>query len=212
MRTRQIDAVIDNMDKKYTYANHKGRYQRAMRNGFYFEALMIDYALMEDRLRSFIYHAGIIQSRTLNKIDCSKKNKRYLKAIYRLWITNENANLPQIGSIMGKVNLIRAITEWTSTTTEIPDDNRYLLALKSQCESVDIDALLNDLKRVEDWCNYRNEVVHALMNKNINSLNKELYEKVTEGMEIANSLDTYVRDMKKGNKVRRAANLEIEKD
>lgn len=78
MNERKIGVVIDNMDKCYTYAQHKGRYSQAMKYEFYFEALMIDYALMEDSLKSFLYHAGIFASRTSHKIDCSKPNKALL--------------------------------------------------------------------------------------------------------------------------------------
>ena len=81
MNERKIGVVIDNMDKCYTYAQHKGRYSQAMKYEFYFEALMIDYALMEDRLKSFLYHAGVLQLRTSFKIDCSKPNKKVLKQI-----------------------------------------------------------------------------------------------------------------------------------
>lgn len=70
--------------------------------------------------------------------------------------------------------------------------------------------MLNTLKMIEDWCKYRNEVVHALMNKNIDSLRSELCDKAIEGMELANRLDTYVRDMKKGNKVRKSASIRVE--
>lgn len=49
------------------------------------------------------------------------------------------------------------------------------------------------------------------MNKNIDSLNDELCDKAIEGMQIAKKLDTYVRDMKKGNKVRKSANMHIDK-
>ena len=49
------------------------------------------------------------------------------------------------------------------------------------------------------------------MNKNIDSLNVELCDKAIEGMQIANTLDTYVRDMKKVNKVRKSANMLIDK-
>ena len=49
------------------------------------------------------------------------------------------------------------------------------------------------------------------MNKNVDSLNVELCDKAIEGMKIANKLDTYVRDMKKGNKVRKSANMQIDK-
>lgn len=211
MDERKIGAVTNNMDKCYTYAQHKGRYSQAMKYEFYFEALMIDYALMEDRLKSFLYHAGILQSRTSYKIDCCKSNKVLLKQVYCNYINRPDANLPNIQNISGKINIIRAILEWVSYTEQNPDDNRYLRALKNQCESVDIGDMLDTLKMIEAWCKYRNEVVHALMNKNVDSLSSELCDKAIEGMQLANRLDTYVRDMKKGNKVRKSAKMHIEK-
>ena len=211
MGKRKIGVVNDNMDKRYTYAEHKGRYNRAMKYEFYFEALLIDYALMEDRLKSFLYHAGVIQARTSFKIDCNKPNKKALKWIYCNYRKKDDVNLPQIKNISGKMDIIRAIFEWTSTATEIPDNNRYLKVLKNQCESVDIGEMLDTLDQIKDWCDYRNEIVHALMNKNIDSLNVELCDKAIEGMLIANRLDTYVRDMKKGNKVRISANMHVDK-
>ena len=170
MDERKIGAVTNNMDKCYTYAQHKGRYSQAMKYEFYFEALMIDYALMEDRLKSFLYHAGILQSRTSYKIDCCKSNKVLLKQVYCNYINRPDANLPNIQNISGKINIIRAILEWVSYTEQNPDDNRYLRALKNQCESVDIGDMLDTLKMIEAWCKYRNEVVHALMNKNVDNL------------------------------------------
>ena len=211
MGERKIGAVTDNMDKCYTYAQHKGRYSQAMKYEFYFEALMIDYALMEDRLKSFLYHAGILQSRTSYKIDCCKSNKVLLKQVYCNYINRPDANLPNIQNISGKIKIIRAILEWVSYTEQNPDDNRYLRALKNQCESVDIGDMLDTLKTIEAWCKYRNEVVHALMNKNVNSLRSELCHNAIEGMQLANRLDTYVRDIKKGNKVSKSANMHIER-
>ncbi|MBE6751637.1 MAG: hypothetical protein E7556_03825 [Ruminococcaceae bacterium] len=211
MNERKICPVIDNMDKRYTYAQHKGRYSQAMKYEFYFEALMIDYALMEDRLKSFLYHAGVLNSRTSHKIDCSKPNKALLKQIYCKYRNKTDVNLPKIQNISGKIDIIRAVLEWVSNTEQNPNDSRYLRTLKNQCESVDIGDMLNTLKMIEDWCKYRNEVVHALMNKNIDSLRSVLCDKAIEGMELANRLDTYVRDMKKGNKVRKSANMCIEK-
>ena len=65
---RMIKPVIDNADKQRTYREHKARYKKAMENEFYFEALLIDYALMEDRLRSMIYHMGFLRDRSCFKI------------------------------------------------------------------------------------------------------------------------------------------------
>lgn len=55
MSKRMIKPVESNTDKAFTYRQMKGRYIKAISEQFYFETLMIDYAMIEDRLRSFIY-------------------------------------------------------------------------------------------------------------------------------------------------------------
>lgn len=64
MAERKIAPVKDNLDKQRTYAKQKGRYKSAMSNEFYLEAIMIDYALLEDRFRSMLYHMGFLSNRT----------------------------------------------------------------------------------------------------------------------------------------------------
>ena len=61
--SRRITPVTDNKDKKLTYSHNLKRYNKAMRDGFYFEAILISYAMMEDRLRSFLYHMGLSRTR-----------------------------------------------------------------------------------------------------------------------------------------------------
>lgn len=58
MNERLIKPAENNIEKAYTYRQMKDRYNKAMSEKFYFEAMMIDYAMIEDRLRSSIYHIG----------------------------------------------------------------------------------------------------------------------------------------------------------
>ena len=68
MSGRLIDPVNDNKDKENTYRTNLRRYNKAMKEGFYFEAMLIDYAMMEDRLRSFLYHIGLLKYTGFYKI------------------------------------------------------------------------------------------------------------------------------------------------
>lgn len=90
-------------------------------------------------------------------------------------------------------------------------DNKHLVLLKSRFEELDIDAFLCTIKEIEEWCSYRNEIVHALMNKNLESIESELKEKAEVGMRLANNIDSQERMIKKGNKIRKGINLVIEK-
>ena len=80
MSERLVTPVSNNLEKYYTYREYISKYNRAMRGEFYFEALLIDYAMLEDRLRSMLYYMGALQTRDSIKINC-KKTQGLLKKI-----------------------------------------------------------------------------------------------------------------------------------
>ena len=58
----QIKPISTNTEKQNTYRVMKGRLSVAIREKFYFEAMLIEYALMEDRLRSFLLYMGVMET------------------------------------------------------------------------------------------------------------------------------------------------------
>ena len=72
MSERLVTPVSNNLEKYYTYREYISKYNRAMRGEFYFEALLIDYAMLEDRLRSMLYYMGALQTRDSIKINCKE--------------------------------------------------------------------------------------------------------------------------------------------
>ncbi len=51
--------MITNEEKYLAYAGLKTRLKKAMASGFWLEACMIEYAIIEDRTASILLHAGI---------------------------------------------------------------------------------------------------------------------------------------------------------
>lgn len=204
---RKIKPVIDNFDKQRTYRMHKGRYKRAMENEFFFEALLIDYALMEDRLRSMIYHMGFLKNRTCYQI-WKQKNVCLREIVAKYKNKKEDCRL-SIKNISGKMKIVRCVLKWAAYAEEDCRNDRHLSALKSQCERLDIVGLLDALDELHEWCDYRNEVIHALMNKNLESLSEELKEHAEKGMRLADILDKQERIIKKGDRIRKSANLQM---
>lgn len=51
--------VEKNYAKQETYANMKANLSRALKAGFYYEAIFIEYAIIEDRCSSLLNHAGV---------------------------------------------------------------------------------------------------------------------------------------------------------
>ena len=204
---RQIKPVKDNTDKQRTYREHKGRYKRAMENEFYFEALLIDYALLEDRLRAIIYHMGFLKDRTAFRI--WKKKHACLQEIISLYQDTTDSCQISIRDISGKIKIIRNILLWAANSEDNYQQDRHLSTLKSRCQELDVDTLLLSLNQLHEWCAYRNEVIHGLMNKNLESLSGGLKSKVEEGMLLASFFDNQEKHLKKGNKIRKSANLQM---
>lgn len=208
--TRQIKPVNDNIEKQRAYAVNIRRYNKAMKEGFYFEALLIDYAMIEDRLRSFIYHIGGLKTRESYSIGKGSARKRLTEIVSEYKEDRDSTSLG-ISSLSGKMKIIRATLIWSTEITGTPSD-RYLRALKSQYEGqLDIGGLLDVLQGIRNWCNYRNEIIHALMNKSVDSVNEKIVEQAVKGMELARYLDNQVKYLKKGNQIRRSLGLNSEK-
>ena len=98
---------------------------------------------------------------------------------------------------------------WSTEVIGVDKRQKCLWTLKNQCEGLDIGGLLEQMDRMEDWCEYRNEIIHALMNKNVLSVNRELKERAVEGMEIARFFDNQLKLFKQGNRVRKSIQLPV---
>lgn len=203
MEQRQIKPVENNGEKQLTYAKQLGRYKLAMRNEFYFEAMMIVYAMLEDRLLSFLYYAGALANR--NDIKISKKTKACLVDIVAQHEQNENKVTIGTKNITGKMKIVKAMLTWASESEKA--EEKYLVLLKALLEGIDIGGMLDTLELLEPWLKYRNEIIHASMNKNIDSLYEQLGAKVEEGMGYARFIDEQVRILKRDNRVRKKMDM-----
>ena len=207
---RLITPVANNLEKYYTYREYISRYNRAMKEAFYFEALLIDYAILEDRLRSFLYHMGALKNRKSTSIDCQKTRGLLKQIVNDYSEKNESKNLG-ISSITGKMRVVRCVAMWASTVSQISLDNKYGIVLKCRMEDIDIDRLLGTLTEIHEWCQYRNEIIHCLLNKNTDSVSSNIVEQAAKGFFLARELDVQIREFKRGNIIRKKLNLPTER-
>ena len=201
MVDRLIQPVADNIDKQRTYRDMLGRHNLAMKYGFFLEAILIDYAMMEDRLRSLIFYIGGLQNR--DDLSIKGKAKKYLKRMVLDY--NPKGNLG-IKTISGKRQIIRAVLNWEESSYST-DDDKYLKALRSDIEKLDIGGLLDTLAEIEAWCDYRNECIHSVMNKNMDSLKSGIAQKAEEGMIYGRFLDAQVKLLKGRKQTRKSLGL-----
>ena len=205
MSERIISPVNDNAEKQLTYRKMMGRYNMAIKYGFFYEAIMIAYAMIEDRLRAMIYHMGFLANR--KSISVWPKTKPFLtECVDENKEEQENLTLG-VKSLSGKMKIVRCVYLWAEKVEKGYEDKPFAVVLKSQIEGTDVAAVLDVLKDIEKWKAGRNEIVHAMMNKNLASLEAVIEMYAVEGMRIARTLDAQERLLKKGNVIRRKMNL-----
>ena len=202
MSERLIKPVNDNASKQHTYKKMLGRYKLAIKNEFYFEAMIIVYAMLEDRLRSVLYYTGVLVNK--EKLSSHKKTKKQVQDIVSIY-QNEDKAIPNMKNITGKMEIIKAMLLWSTECKNVED--KYLLLLKSTLEGIDIGVILETLDSLEGWLKYRNEVIHAAMNKDIDSLFGDLREKVEEGMRYARQIDNEATILRKKSFIRKKMNM-----
>lgn len=223
MPKQRVISPVETMQEKYeTYRAEMARLKGALQQGFYFEAMLIEYALLEDRLRSFVYHAGLLQNRKASHLlpgkNAVRKDFNRIAQRVKTWKledgkeTGNTSNFERlsVNKISDKIFIVRTIVLWSSELESLPDESRYLQALRGQCESLDAAALLETLDAIDTWRMYRNEVIHSLMNKRMESVQQKLSEQVEQGVQLARQLDAQVTILKKNNRIRKAARLPMQ--
>ena len=196
--TPQIESVQNNYEKYLTYRNHMGRYKKAVKCEFYFEALLIDYAMLEDRLLTFLYYIGAVES-TFSEIKIPAGSSDFFEQLYGKKL---DKNLWRISE---KIRLIRKVLNWVETDDFFETDRKYQITLRKQCrENLNIPGFLTKLDEINNWKDYRDAVIHALMKKKTSSVSEQNREKTLEGMELARYIDRQIGRIKKGNYIRRS--------
>ena len=193
----RIHQVQNRMEKHLTYQEQMKRYNTAIAHQFWFEAIMIDYACLEDRLRYMLYHLGVLNTETDEKIEKNKRTLCFRDALREYY--GPQAGL-RINSISEKSKIIESIFRMAlkNEKTEESDPLRLLLwkSLHDEEQAQDILHLLDDIR---EWCKYRNEIVHSLMSKDVGSLYIELEQQALEGHRLFRELDKHVQKVKRKN-------------
>lgn len=204
---KRIASVDNNYDKQMTYREQLGKYKVAMEHEFYFEALLIVYAMMEDRLRSFLYHIGGLRKPDSRGLDV-KKTKGILRRLY--FGSDEAAENKKLtfDTITCKEQMVRATLNWVLENEPATSDT-YLTVLKDEYEKrLNIEKFSKTLDDIDRWKTYRNEVIHGLFNKNVACLNEKIRDEVDAGMQYARFIDSQVKALKKTDTIRKRMKIQ----
>ena len=181
MSNPAVKCAETNKSKGATYSALIGKYNIAMKEGYYGEAELIVYAFLEDRLRSFIYYSDLIDTFRSNNL-----NENGVAAF------GCEANIKNISS---KISAIRsAFKIMNKPVSEQTDFEKHLC--RAYHYSIDRREFKSKLNKIEKWCNYRNEIVHAMFNKDIDALREGFSEHVENGFSLARYVDEQVKHLK----------------
>lgn len=200
-----ITSVATTKEKGLTYRETIKRFKRAMGNGFFFEALLINGALIEDRLHSYLYYLGVFAMRS-HRSACAKAKKQLFE------IQNQYSkprNGLQVANASSKITLIRTTLLWYKNHDAAPTDDTYLHTLWTQYDKRidDVDEFLDVLDRIDTWREYRNEIIHGLAGKRVSKVSELIEGQCHEGEQLFRALDAYVSKIKLHETIRKAAGL-----
>jgi len=114
--TEKFMKVTNNQEKANAYKTQMARFKLARDQGFYYEAIFILYAMMEDRLSSFLLHAGVSNNKC-NELTRNIEVRQSLESIINV-AADKQIKLLKIGI---KAEIIQKLLTWAaSQSLKIP--------------------------------------------------------------------------------------------
>lgn len=189
-----IPRTTDGKDKGNTYKLYMEKYNKAIKYECFLEAIVIDYAMLEDRLLALLHYTGVV-SRTHSKISVNK----FCRPQIRLIIGYNPNSAINVNNISVKIRIAKALL-----SIDDREEDKYLSTVHSQLsERFSIHEFNETMQDITTWCEIRNQYIHALLNKNYDALQEGLCEYAEQGLKLARKIDGYVKVIKRNNSIRK---------
>lgn len=188
-----------NTVKYETYKNEMINLDKAIKFGFYLEAISISYAAIEDRLNSFLIHIGLV-----NNKDKLKVNKKF-NYLYKYLLKKDENERNKISNISEKIDIIKALLLYSNNNDleqELikPKDIKYFNDLIDTVNKLNKELLLSTLEELINIIKVRNVLIHALLNRRVEDSFKNKEECALRLKQIFRVLDKeLVRPVKRKN-------------
>lgn len=189
---------ISNTTKQRVYTQQMGRYKKAMKQGFFLEAVFIVYAMLEDRLRSFLYHSGISNSE--RSLTSTNKEVTQLLVALALVDTSKAGKPINLVKLHTKRQVTQALLGWAQRPelanqepeTEFQEQLREKLAQLGGSQKLSV-----ELGELEAWASERNSLVHDLLGQDPADFQEKLKTSAEKGYGIARAIDNAVKSLRK---------------
>lgn len=220
-----MERIKTGKEKQHAYKVEYSRYKKALSNEFYLEGLVIGYAVIEDRLISFLHYCGIVTR--------NKDNLQINKPIYpyiRVLLNKTECHSIRVKDIRVKMDIIEAILKLDKESanrieneTKLIIDNsnigkkRKRRFLKGYMNDLYETKTILDCKHIidlfsidlESWRNNRNQLIHALLNNKVESVSEVKKETAEQGYHLSREIDNYlVKPIKKKATIRKKYNIQ----
>ena len=208
-------------EKQLTYTTEYRQFNKAMKEEFYLEAVAIGYAIIEDRLTAFLHHAGLV-TRTNEDLRINRKVYPYIRKL----LNKEDDYSVKIKDISVKIALVTALLNMTENEANAIDayvanyvqglkrkraiaQAGYMHDLYTEIKKVNAEIVLSTFAKIEPWRIQRNHLIHALLNKTVESTKDVKKECAEESYAITRAIDNnLVKPFKQDNKLRKKYNIQ----
>ncbi len=202
--------VRNGKEKEVVYRTRCVQYKKAMGCAFYFEAFLISGAMLEDRLLSALYHAGMIKSPT----ECRTlyyKTRAYICACVEAYnrITEKSVNAKRVNTLANQTGVMAGLLAQGLHIT-IPEAQMtaplaaYMAAMRSRLSAMDCAYYLEVLGALERWREKRNIVVHSLFHHRAECVEEMLPQLAEQGYHIARALDNLSEKFRSYTSIKKA--------
>ena len=199
-----IKTVTNVNEKANAITYNWQRYSRAKEAGFYYECLWILYGFAEDRTKAFFYYLGFTSEKKQSSVTGRKKIKAQVRSIYSMKPEEKNYGF---NSFAGKLQRMIELIDWVRTDDGEMSD--YQKAIKRAIGPLAFDDSFRDslLYLNNTWRDMRNQLTHALMNKDPDAATETVQKLVKNGYPAIRKIDDAVKRLKK-KEIRRKFNIQ----
>lgn len=216
-----METVKTGAEKQQAYKIEYEHFKKALKYEFYLEAVAIGYAIIEDRLVSFLHHAGIV-SRTNGKLRINRAVYPYMRHLLKkrdddsIRIKNISVKRALILALLDMTELdAKKIDEEVADFVKSPTRQRrvakkgYMSDLYKQMKrTLNSDRLKEVFDQLEPWREDRNQLIHALLNKTTDTSAVAKKECAEKALSLARDFDNLlVKPFKRYNTIRKRYNI-----
>ncbi len=193
-----IKVVDDNKSKGFTYSKLTGRLSQAIREEYYLEAMVLEYAIFEDQFSEMLKMLGLvcISNRKLVSID---QHSEAIASLIRKKLDKNNVIV--FDNITCKRDVIRQLAKPNGKCPEslLVHKECILLADESRGNKKDgtrSKSLVKILGEIKDWNDARDQYIHAFYNKDYKTAMSQLPQLAEEGKKLSEELRKYTKRLK----------------